>query len=291
MTARSTITLSLAALAAALAATPAAAADMSLRGSMPAFEQTGVEWGGFYAGIHAGIGSSSLDVQNAGRNAVARILNGYIYETTSSTQTGASSFVRLDPVRSTPTMFGAFVGYQAQFEDAVVGVEFDYNRVGTGGSSSFSMPAGNPGVVYGASSTGYQIYRQNVTTAATLHDYVTARLRAGWAYGRIMPYMTGGLALARGTVRTDYNSTLDTCSIDTSVTPNVTTCTGPMAFLSATSTSRNAIGVGLAGGVGVDALLANNIFLRAEYQYLRVPSIAGVGVTLHTVRAGVGIKY
>jgi outer membrane immunogenic protein len=291
MAARSRIVVGMAALAVSLGwMAGAEAADMALRGSMPASEAPSLDFGGAYIGGSFGIGSANLDVQTAGRNFVSRSLSGYTYET-STTQPAASSFIRLDPVRGTPRIFGAFVGYQAQYEDAVIGVEFDYTRVGAGGSSTFSMPTSGGGMIYNSTTTGYQIYRQNASVSATLHDYVTARLRAGWAYGRFMPYLTGGLAIARGTVTSSFDASLEDCTIDTSVTPNVTTCNGASTITSTISNNRNAIGFGFAMGTGVDVLVTNNVFLRAEYQYLRVPSIAGVAATLHTARVGVGIKY
>ena len=65
MAARSMITMGKAAGTAALAglvalAHPAAAADMSLRGSLPAYEDTGPNWSGIYGGVHGGIGSMTV---------------------------------------------------------------------------------------------------------------------------------------------------------------------------------------------------------------------------------------
>jgi outer membrane immunogenic protein len=291
MAARSKITLSLAAMAAGLAALPAAAADMSLRGSMPAYEATGANWGGFYGGIHGGIGSLNLDAQSMGRREAERLLNGLVYLNPPG-GTPAPDLIAIDPIRSSPRIFGLFFGYQAQFEDAVVGVEFDYNRVagGGGGSRTWAQPFS---VLIPNGTTYTDAFTQSVTTRASITDYVTARLRAGWAYGRIMPYLTGGLALVRGNTSVTYTAgytRIDTDPADgVDWTQPYTEITPPAPANS--RTANGVIGIGGVLGTGVEALITDNIFVRGEYQYIRVPSLGGVPVTLHTIRAGVGVKY
>ena len=287
MTARSTITTAAAVLAATLTMMDAGrAADMALRGSLPAYEDTGPNWTGVYGGVHGGIGSMTADTQAMARREAERLLNGLYYLNPTS-GTAAPEFINVDPVRSTPVMFGVFAGYQAQFEDAVIGFEVDYSRIarGGGGSRSWTQPFA---VLY--TQTGFtDAFSQSTTVRATLTDYFTARLRAGWAYGRIMPYLTGGLAIARGNTSVSYQAGYE--RIDTDATDSVT-WTQPYADLvNSTRTSNGVVGFGFALGTGVEALITNNIFARAEYQYLRIPSLGGVPVTLHAVRAGVGLKY
>lgn len=287
MVARSTITTGFAALVAALAlAGGAGAADMALRGSLPAYEDTGPNWTGVYGGIQGGIGSLNMDAQGMARRETERLLNGLIYLDT-TTHTSALSYVNVDPIRSTPVMFGVFVGYQAQFEDAVIGFEFDYNRVlrGGGGTRNWAQPFN---VMY--VQTGFtDSFSQSGTVSASLTDYFTARVRAGWAYGRIMPYMTGGIAIARGNTSVAYRAGIS--RIDTDAGDGVDYTAGYSDLVNTSRTANGVIGFGMAMGTGVEALLGNNIFARAEYQYLRIPSMGGVPVSLHTVRAGVGIKY
>lgn len=292
MTARSTINLSSAVLAVALAtAAPAQAADMSLRGSMPAYEASGPNWGGVYGGVHGGIGSLNMDAQGMGRNEARRLLNGLVYLNPPG-GTPAPDLINIDPIRSSPRIFGLFVGYQAQFEDAVIGVEFDYNRVagGGGGARTWSQPFS---VLVPNGTTFTDAFHQSVATRASITDFVTARLRAGWAYGRIMPYMTAGFAIVRGNTSVTYTAgreRIDTDpgdGVDWTEPYSVITPPAPLN----TRAANGAIGFGGVVGTGIEALITDNIFVRGEYQYLRVPSLGGVPVTLHTVRAGVGIKY
>ncbi len=287
MTARSTMTTGLAALAVTLAVTTAGqTADMALRGSLPAFEDTAPNWTGVYGGIQGGIGSMTADTQAMARREAERLLNGLYYLNPPS-GVAAPTFINVDPVRGTPVMFGVFAGYQAQFEDAVIGFEFDYNRIasGGGGARTWTQPFS---VLY--AQTGFtDAFSQSTTVRASLTDYFTARMRAGWAYGRVMPYITAGLALARGNTSVSYRAGYE--RIDTDATDAVDWTQAYGDLVNSTRSSNGVIGFGFALGTGVEALITNNIFARAEYQFLRIPSMGGVPVTMHAIRAGVGIKY
>ncbi|MGQ3353115.1 MAG: outer membrane protein [Phreatobacter sp.] len=287
MTARSKFITGVAVLTASLAMTVAGrAADMALRGSLPVHEDSGPNWTGVYGGVHGGIGSMTADTQAMARREAERLLNG-LYYLNPTAGVAAPTFINVDPVRGTPVMFGVFAGYQAQFEDAVIGFEVDYNRIarGGGGSRTWTQPFA---VLY--AQTGFtDAFSQSTTVRASLTDYFTARLRAGWAYGRVMPYMTAGLAIARGNTSVSYQAGYERIDTDAGDAVDWTQAYGDL--VNSTRASNGVIGFGFALGTGVEALITNNIFARAEYQYLRIPSLGGVPVTLHAVRAGVGIKY
>lgn len=274
----------------ALGALPAQGADMALRGSMPAYEPTGPNFGGIYLGGFAGVGNTSMDARSAARSAATRSLSGLIFLNPPSGGTPAPDLIDNDPIRVNPPVFGGFVGYQAQFEDAVIGFEIDYTRVGgRGGTSDWTQPYS---LLY-ASDSFTDAFSQSALVQARLQDYMTFRGRAGWVVGRFMPFATAGFVLARGDVSTTYTAGFS--RIDTQPGDGVdwTRPYGTITGAPPTNTRavRNATGWGLAAGLGIDALVTDNIFLRGEYQYVRVNSMGGIALTMHTIRAGVGIKY
>ena len=295
------------ALAAVLAATTGAkAADMALRGSLPAYEASGPNWGGFYIGGFGGFASTNLNAESAGKKYVDRVLQGVAFVDGTAQNTAIGNVTRLDGIHRSSTSFGAFLGYQAQFEDAVVGFEIDYTRVNAGGTSSAAygsslyFSGSHPGIIFvpdpttGApvQTTVTHTFRDVVTPATTvsaqLSDYWSARVRGGWAFGRLMPYLTAGVVLARGSASMSYGST---CSrVYDMPTPLV-----PQSCVGARSTTAvsqsNKLAYGFTAGLGIEAMITDNIFARAEYQYVTIPSLAGVPVSLQTVRAGVGIRY
>jgi len=266
----------------------AGAADMSLRGSLPGYEAPAANWGGFYAGVHGGIGSLNLDAQSMARREAERLLTGLNYLNPTNGGTPAPDFITIDPIRSTPVLFGVFAGYNAQFDDAVIGFEFDYSRVarGGGGTRNWAQPYA---VLYDSGQGFTDSFAQSATVSASVSDIFTARMRAGWAYGRFLPYLTAGLALVRGNTSVAY--TAGYTRIDTNNADGVDWNQPYTQLVSQTRQANGVVGAGLAMGAGLDAMLTDNIFLRAEYQYIRVPSMGGVPLTLHTVRGAVAVKY
>jgi opacity protein-like surface antigen len=268
----------------------AEAADMALRGSLPAYESNNLNWGGLYGGIHGGIGATTFDAQSAARAEATRLLTGLTFLNT-TTGTPAPEFIQIDPIRSAPKTFGLFLGYQTQFEDAVLGVELDYSRVGSGsgGTRNWASPYS---VLY--PSIGFtDSFSQSATVSVNLRDIFTARVRGGWAFGRIMPYVTGGLVIARGDTSVTYvagYSRIDTDPADGTDWTQGYTVISPTPPAN-TRAQRGVLGFGFTGGTGIEALITNNLFVRGEYNYVRIPSLGGVGVTMHTVRAGIGVKY
>jgi len=55
------------------------------------------------------------------------------------------------------------------------------------------------------------------------------------------------------------------------------------------TTSKSTVAAGFTAGAGVDFALAQNLFLRAEYEYRRVTS--DFESNINTVRAGLGYKF
>ena len=47
---------------------------------------------------------------------------------------------------------------------------------------------------------------------------------------------------------------------------------------------------GYTAGLGTEAMLLGNLFLRAEWEYIRFVN-AGADVNINTVRAGLGYKF
>ena len=66
----------------------------------------------------------------------------------------------------------------------------------------------------------------------------------------------------------------------------------PISGLSADSLTDNANAhfiYGYSGGLGIDMMLFANLFVRAEWEYMRFT--APVDTTINTVRAGIGYKF
>ena len=93
--------------------------------------------------------------------------------------------------------YGAFAGYNSQWDDVVVGVEMSYLHGKFGGSTTASE-ARSSGT---ALSDGY-IHDVTATSSAAIaiSDMATFRVRGGYAWGCFLPYMFGGVALGNANI-------------------------------------------------------------------------------------------
>lgn len=251
----------------------ASAADMPdfLRGSSPAITMPGgPRWDGFYVGGHVGWSVPGIDFSKNTGNLEA-VLGGSGVTSVTSTPLGNND--------STATHFGGFVGYQQQWDGAVVGLEGTYNWLDKSVTSINSMN-GNFG-----SPPDALVYSAAGSATARIIDYGTVRIKGGWAGSSFfMPYATFGLAMGRMDIT---RAAL--------VTPMATAATPPGAFVPAPFTVsevlKNQFGYGYAAGVGVDFCLMANLFARLEYEYVQFPDFHGLNAHLHNVRVGAAYKF
>ena len=126
---------------------------------------------------------------------------------------------------------------------------------------------------------------------AELLDYGTARIRMGWAYGRIMPFATIGGAVGRFNTVSTIDATWRfsrTNPVTGAIENNVVASGYPLRV---GETKQNVYGFGLAAGAGIDMALTDNLFLRAEYQIIRFADVEGTTTTVNTARVAAGLKF
>jgi outer membrane immunogenic protein len=255
------------------AVSSAHAADLpALRGGFYDGGPTAVNWGGFYAGVQGGYGSSDVGLNNWANTEAATLASGY---TVLSAMGFANWVPGFDRQNSHTALWGAFAGYNVQYEDIVVGVEASYAHgdFGAAQTRSASVVSALGGAIY--SVTGSE------TSAVSISDMATFRGRAGYVWGCFLPYVFGGLAVGNA----DYTQS---ATFQGSVTPAGGPSTS-LVPLSLTDATHNHFIYGYSAGAGFDYKLIGGLFLRAEYEYVRFTS--AVEVNINTVRAGLGYKF
>ncbi len=207
-------------------------------------------WEGFYVGGQAGYGST-----------VANIAPGTNSDLIPSTD-AASLWPTLQSPQANNTGFGAFAGYNTQWEDVVVGLEANYmhGRYNTVASAANSLTAG-----------GVTTTRES-RAAINIEDFGSLRLRAGYVAGNFLPYAFVGGGVGNMVVERS-----------TRMTPV------PGTPLFATDTKSNLV-YGYSAGLGVDILLVAGLFVRAEYEYQRITS-KDIDANVNSARLGVGYKF
>jgi opacity protein-like surface antigen len=234
------------------AATAAHAADMPdfLRGSLPAGPAPVANWQGWYIGGQGSYGTDTAQVSPSLNNdlrAQPVPPPGFHY-----------TWANLSQAKDVAPGYGAFAGYNAQWDDVVAGFEANYMHTN-----------------YAALTTAVGVDPTGAITTSralvSLTDFGSIRLRAGYAIGCFLPYLYAGAGLGSQT-------------IDRSVSA-VPTPVNTATF----SNTKDSLVYGYSAGFGVDVLMTAGLFMRAEYEYQRVT--ASTETTINSGRLGIGYKF
>jgi outer membrane immunogenic protein len=233
-----------------------------------------VNWDGYYVGAQGGYGSSDENFAGSTNNLVAALLANTIEESQMQVSTWNMGMGKQSARTSA---WGAFAGYNSQWDDVVLGVEGSYMHGKFGGKASSSR-----GLVQQLSDG--QWHEVDVTGASqiSISDIATIRGRAGYAMGCFLPYAFVGLALGNADIG-------QSVGIQEYVAPAYTGPYTAIAPLSSNNIQHNHLIYGYSAGLGVDVNLVGGLFARAEYEYVRFSS--SVDTSINTVRAGLGYKF
>ncbi|MGN6309801.1 MAG: outer membrane protein [Xanthobacteraceae bacterium] len=257
----------------------AQAADLPiLRGALPdTYGPRVVNWEGFYVGGQASYGTADMNFVNSNQSLTKGLLNNVDVEN----QYKVSQWPLLGKSSQSNSGFGGFAGYNTQWDDAILGVELNYVHGSFNGSST------------GAQGRSFFYPTDYVTTvtvrqaaAMQISDYGSIRARAGYAAGSFLPYMFGGVAMGQANIQRSAGADLYYKYVGAQVPalPDI----GPTSN-STSSDLKSHFLFGYSAGLGIDVMLVQNLFLRAEWEYLRFTS--PVDVSVNTVRAGLGYKF
>jgi outer membrane immunogenic protein len=258
----------------------AQAADMPdfLRGSQGFTPPN--SWQGFYVGGQYGYGSSDDRFSGANTSMLSSLIANNVIQ-----QMGVAGWnLQLGGVSARSGGYGAFTGYNWQWDDVVAGLEMSYLHGSFGGSTSATA-----GPLAGGPLTDTFIHIVTVTSSDSIGitDMATFRARAGYAYGIFLPYLFGGLALGNAnisqtvSVHDQYAPTLAAAASCSTATSCYT--------IGADNTLHNHLIYGYTAGLGVDIKLVGGLFMRAEWEYVRYVDL--IEVNINTVRAGLGYKF
>ena len=255
----------------------AQAADMPdyLRGSLGSAPS--VNWRGFYIGGQGAWASSAQTFTGStfDRGVFPRTISGNVIGEIA----GITAPIPIGTTWKGSTGYGAFAGYNWQWDEVVLGAEMSYLHGSFGGSVSaarqfFSSAALSDGL----------FHDPNVTSTSTIAitDYATFRARAAYAYGCFLPYAFGGFALGYANISTSAR-------IDDFVSANAGGPFTELPSVTGISTGQNHLIYGYTAGLGIDINLIGGLFVRAEWEYVRFT--AQVDTNINTVRAGLGYKF
>jgi opacity protein-like surface antigen len=246
-------------------------------------------WQGVYVGGHYGYSSHDFDFSNT-TTGLQRFL---MRESILAANVGEWQLLGSSNQRSSG--FGGFVGYNAQFEDAIIGVEANYTHfAGKRGSSSASLSRtiANP---QGSNPPAGHSYEYDVTligdASARVNDLLTLRARGGYSMGSFMPYAFAGLAMAFVDIDRSATARVTTWDLYHDAAQVLHTDLLGSSTETKSESQKNLLTFGFTAGLGFEYLLMSNIFVRAEYEYTQLPLAKDTVIQLNTARVGLGAKF
>jgi outer membrane immunogenic protein len=255
------------------AVTCAQAADMPdfLRGSLSGGSAPTVNWQGAYVGGQGGLGTSEMNFTGVTQPLASRLLVNTAIENFG----GIAELPLGGKVAVHGNGFGGFVGYNGQWEQIVLGFEFNYLHGKFGGSQSDSATR-----FFNAGGNFIDTVTTQSLASVAISDMGTVRARAGYAWGIFLPYLFGGVALGHA----DIIRTSRIFGTQNSPTQ------GNFPFdVTASDNQNNRLIYGYTAGLGVDVMLISCLFLRAEWDYVRYTAV--IDTNINTFKVGLGYKF
>jgi opacity protein-like surface antigen len=253
-------------------------ADWPLRGSL-APTTTYARWDGWQFGLSAGYGNMNTDFGNSTSSLVSYILRNSTLEA----EGAPSTWTALPSGTANGTIFGAFLAYNMQWDQLVVGVDLSYKH-----PSLLQISAGDS--LRRLFDTSDEV-QHDVTISAQssfkLVDYAALRARAGYAVGDFLPYAAVGIAAGRF----NYQTTVTVTDVMTDLNPP-----GPTGGLgtfqqSASAGQANVFVAGVAAGLGVDWAVTPSVFLRGEWEFVAFAPVNQTRANIQVGHVGVGMRF
>lgn len=255
----------------------AQAADMPdfLRGSLTTVRAPAVNWQGFYVGAQGAYGSSDENFSGSNSDIIGGLISNNVIQ-----EMGVGQWnLGFGRQSSRAPGYGAFTGYNWQWDDVVVGLEGSYLHGSFGGMATAFKALRSSAPL---SDNFFHSVSVTSSSAIAISDMATFRARGAYAFGCFLPYAFGGLALGNANIS---RSVLITDAVSLApLGPFV-----PLQPLAADDTRHNHLIYGYSAGLGIDINLIGGLFMRAEWEYVRFT--ASVDTSINTVRAGLGYKF
>ena len=251
-------------------ASPAVAADFEipppapvtdydvLRGSVPVGPATFTRWSGFYAGGQIGLSDANADFSSTTQSLVAYALRA----TTLESQQAPSQWPVLGNADQGAIGYGAFVGYNTQWEDLILGIEANFNR------ASFSLHASTSPIAR-SRATARAAPTASVSLATARLPTRTSRRSGCGPAGSPAIFCPTALSDSRSGVANTNVSATGVAVQYTSGTVGVCTVSKPCGSASINNgfNANSQVLYGFTVGGGVDVALMQNVFLRAEFEF------------------------
>lgn len=248
------------------------------------------DWSGGYIAIMAGYNSSNITQGDLAAIMVDRAIPVWKWGEEAKNLAKASAM----DMTANAGVYSLHAGFNIMSQRLVYGFELEYSRFSPAMNASSSFNEAR--IVDTQTTTNSQdqevVENTGVSTAMTnktqIFDVGLVNGRAGYAYGRFMPYALIGL----GVTRVKLNAVMDAKEYSVVTVDGVYSAQlsrNPQPTRATLTKDAYAATVSL--GLGFEYALLDNLIVRAQYNYMTSGNIKGEGLTNNMARGGLALKF
>lgn len=248
------------------------------------------DWSGGYVAVMGGYNSSNITQGDLAANMVDRAIPSWKWSNEAKTLAKASAF----DMTANAGVYSLHAGFNIMSQRLVYGFELEYGKFSPAMSASSSFDESRVVDTQTKTNTAGQeiVERTSVLTAMTnktqIFDYGLINGRAGYAYGRFMPYALVGL----GVTRVKLNAVMDADEFSVVTVDGVYSSELSRAPQPSRATlTKDAYAATVSLGLGFEYALLDNLIVRAQYNYLTSGNIKGEGLSNNMARGGLALKF
>lgn len=246
------------------------------------------DWSGGYIAIMGGYSSSNITQNELASNMVDVAIPSWLYAEKAKALAKASA----RDLTASGGIYSIHGGINVMMQRLVVGGELEYGKWSPARTAQGSFDEARTfeeiptTLADGSAATekvgGWLIYNNKTQ----ILDYGLVNGRAGYAYGRFMPYALVGLGATRvkvATTMTAYETHRIVAGGDTVSIKNI----GP----SYGNYSKDAYAATFSFGLGFEYAVLDNLILRAQYNYMTAGPLKGETISSNLARGGLALKF
>lgn len=249
------------------------------------------DWSGGYVAIMGGYNSTNIGYGDLAANMVDRTIPSWKWGEQARALAKASA---LD-MTANAAVYSLHAGFNVMSQRLVYGAEIEYGKFSPAmnASSSFNEPR-IVDLKTTTNSAGQTIednlgVRTTMSMKTQILDFGLVNARAGYAYGRFMPYALVGL----GVTRVKANASMNAGEYHLVYVDGVysSKLSDPDGTMKAATLTKDAYGATVSLGLGFEYAVLDNLILRAQYNYMTVGGMKGEAISNNMARGGLAFKF
>ncbi len=248
------------------------------------------DWSGGYVAIMGGYNSSNVTAGDLASTMVDVAIPAWNYAEKAKALAKAST----QDMTASGGVYSLHAGFNVMMERLVVGGELEYGKFSPAlnAQGAFNQSREFEQKTFtltdGSSATDHIGATLKYSNKTQMLDFGLLNGRAGYAYGRFMPYALVGLGVTRVKIDAKMAATENhLVEVGGAYNSKLSYNIGP----SIGSYTKDAYAATFSFGLGFEYALMDNLLLRAQYNYMTAGPLKGETISNNLARGGLALKF